>query len=362
MFVMLHMSDLHIGDRIKWRGTAHYAQPGRTPPPLPLLHGQHGHDELVAWHLTNEWAQLLDTWPETKVVVSGDLTRTGVGEEYGLAHRFIHAYWLWYPPSPFWYGLGQGGRSPVSQGGSPTGFAWLGPDQKGYLAPTIPGNHDYWGGGWKMARVNRAVLEPHFWPLPWLYPYEDSTKKYEIHLVGLDSCSGLAGLAWNQFWAKGAIDSNCIKKAAVLFANAKASAKRPVLRVVTVHHPPEKLVDWSRQEFATWLENNNVHVILTGHTHIPSPQLDAQGQTKPAASSLVGGTTATYEMRCGTTLQAGTATHLPGPSPNHFFVHSLSPTLAGKALRVEWVTESYEHNGIKWMRTGTVFQHLLAPI
>jgi hypothetical protein len=214
----------------------------------------------------------------------------------------------------------------------------------------------------KWARVNRAVLEPYFWPLPWLNPYEDSTRKYEIHLVGLDSCSGLAGLAWNQIWAKGAIDSNHLKDAAGLFTRAKAIATRPVLRLVTVHHPPEKLVDWSKQEFAKWLDNNKVHVILTGHTHIPSPQLDDQGQAKPAASSLVGGTTATYELRCGTTLQAGTATHLPGPSPNHFFVHSLSPTLAGTDLRVEWVTESYEHNGTNWMRMGIVFQHLLAPV
>jgi hypothetical protein len=67
-------------------------------------------------------------------------------------------------------------------------------------------------------------------------------------------------------------------------------------------------------------------------------------------------------MRCGTTLQAGTATHLPGPSPNHFFIHSLSPTWAGKNLRVEWQTESREHNGTKWMPTGIVFQHLLTPI
>src|SRR5262249_32693978 len=151
----------------------------------------------------NEWAKLLDTWPDTKVVVSGDLTRAGVGEEFGLAHRFIHAYWLWYPRSPFWYGLGQGGRSGDATG---TGFGWLGPDQKGYAAPTIPGNHHFWGSRLKMPRVNRAVLEPHFWPLPWLYPYEDSTRQYEIHLVGLDSCSGLAGISPSQFMAKGAID------------------------------------------------------------------------------------------------------------------------------------------------------------
>jgi len=361
MFAMLHVSDLHIGDCIPWRGAADTARAQRTPPPVPLLHGQHGHDELVALHLTNEWTRLLKAWPDTKVVVSGDLTRIGTGEEYGLAHRFIHGYWLWNPPTPLWLGLGQGGRSPDAQPGSP-GYGWLGPDQKGYQATTIPGNHDFWTGTFiNMARVNRAVLEPHFWPLPWLYPYDDSTKQYEIHLVGLDSCSGLSGVPgnWNQFWAKGAVDPYHLQSAASLFAAAKNNCKKPVLRVAAIHHPPAGLTQASLKSFIPWMNANRVHVILTGHTHLPTPVPNAQGKTQPAVP-ITG--TNTYEMRCGTTLQAGTAKHLPGPWPNHFFVHLLSPTAQSGALRVEWTAENYEHNGFQWMRTGTAFQHTFTPI
>lgn len=358
MFVMLHVSDLHLGDRMRWLGT--FQPPGpRQPDPFP---SQRGHDESVALQLTNEWTRMLKTCPDAKVVVSGDLTRTGMGGEFGLAHRFTHAYWLINPTSPLWLGLGQGGRSPVLIAGSPP-FAWLGPDLRGYAALTIPGNHDFWTG--RMWKVNRSVLEPHFWPLAWLYAYNDRSAVYEIHIVGLDSCSGLSGVSkgWNQFWAKGAIHAGQLTAAQQLFSDALAAANskgRKVLRVVMVHHPPGRLTPASLIDLVAWLKQINVHVLLTGHTHVPSPipQRDAQGNVVAGQLPLapVPGTS-TYELRCGTTLQAGTATHMPGPYPNHYFVHELSPSNAKGQAVVEWETSSHEHDGTKWVDTGIVFRH-----
>ena len=55
--------------------------------------------------------------------------------------------------------------------------------------------------------VWRGVLEPHFPPLPWFEVIQDTeSPAIEVHLVGLDSCSGLSTLSLRQVAAVGAID------------------------------------------------------------------------------------------------------------------------------------------------------------
>jgi 3',5'-cyclic AMP phosphodiesterase CpdA len=310
MIVLMHVSDLHVGGKMLWVGSTADRWAGRRPAKRPHFHG---HDEKVADDLSNECGYLCGLYPDLRALVTGDLTRLGKGAEFGLAHRFIHATWRLGPFDPLSPGLRMGGDR----------------------ALTIPGNHDFWAGVVCSPALNRGVLEPHFWPLPWLHVLEDRRERLEVHLVGLDSCSGLWHLSPGQAAARGAIDHDQLTEAGKLLALELARAKlraNKVLRVVLVHHPPHCLAYPARVDFLDWLDRNKVAVILTGHTHerlVPQPQ-----QTRPF-----------FELRCGTTLQAGTYNQLPGLEPNHFFLHAVRG--AGPA-QAEWRTVEYWHNGAQW--------------
>lgn len=310
MIVLMHVSDLHIGGKMEWVGSMADRQPDRQVTRWPHFRG---HDERVAADLSTECGYLGRLHPQLRVLVTGDLTRKGKGGEFGLAHRFIHASWRLGPFNPIRPGLRMGGE----------------------LALTIPGNHDFWDGLVCNPKLNRPVLEPHFWPLPWLHVVEDRPERLEVHLVGLDSCSGLRGLSLSQAAAKGAVAADQLTEAGKLLALELARARvrgNAVLRVVLVHHPPHCLNYPARVEILRWLDHHKVAVILTGHTH-------ARLVPKPAQPGPF------FELRCGTTLQAGTATHLPGSQANHFFLHGVRARAPG---HVDWRTVEYWHSGARW--------------
>lgn len=261
--------------------------------------------------LTTECESLRREHPQMQIVVSGDLTRMGRGFEFGCAHRFLHAYWFLNPhsPRPFKIGLSAGGDS----------------------ALTISGNHDFW----RMIpfQVSREILEPHFWEMPWLHIIKDNKSGLELHVVGLDSCAGLWRVSVNQGFANGAIRVEDLDKAQKLFQNA-GSSQGPSLRVVVVHHPPLQMTSDSMRDFCAWLDFMDVRIILTGHTH--------QSDTPEDDNSRAG----YYELRCGTTLQAGTYNLLPGPECNHFFVHFVD--LTEDSAAVKWRTTRFLHEGSSW--------------
>jgi 3',5'-cyclic AMP phosphodiesterase CpdA len=312
LITLLHVSDLHIGERLRWLGSFAPRAAGRHPYNRPT---DWGHDEWVAWDLANEWLAITNAQPAAMVVVTGDLTRSGTGLQFGLAHRYIHAHWLADAQIPLLIRLGASGTG----------------------ALTIPGNHDFWGGVFPGPILWRKVLEGHFWPPAWLHVLEDTTENpFEIHFVGLDSCSGLWTLSPNQVLATGAIDSGQLAFAEALLATERqraAARQRYAVPVVLVHHPPERLTPASRQDFENWLVKNQVRAILTGHTHVP-------------AQHFLANAPACFELRCGTTLQAGTYNMLPGPKPNHFYLHTLRWT--GGQPAVQWQSIEYWHTGSNW--------------
>src|SRR4051794_15838650 len=112
MIPLTHISDLHMGERILWRKLGRALQPFDPNDPKRLKHNRPtnwGHDERVAWDLANEWAEIVKTWPAARLVATGDLTRSGTGQQFGLAHRYVHALWMIDPPALWTLGLGAGG-------------------------------------------------------------------------------------------------------------------------------------------------------------------------------------------------------------------------------------------------------------
>jgi predicted phosphohydrolase len=309
MITLVHVSDLHIGEKLRWLGSFGPRSATRHPNNLP---SKRGHDERVARDLANEWRSIVNAQPSTTIVVTGDLTRSGKPLQFGIAHRYTHAY-CFDAIASLLIGLGAGGTR----------------------ALTIPGNHDFWGGLLLGPVVFRNVLEGHFWPPPWIHVLAEPTgKPLEVHLLAIDSCSGLRVLSPSQVRARGAIHQNQLAAADALIdaENRKAEARqRSVVRIVLVHHPPNTLTQASRQAFEAWLGTHRIHAILTGHTHVP-------------VCSWLPAATGCFELRCGTTLQAGAYNMLPGPKPNHFYLH----TLRWHSNQVHWQSIEYWHTGANW--------------
>ena len=133
MIMLLHISDLHIGEKPQWVGSFNprslYRQPTRVP-------SSRGHDERVAQDFALWWERLHLSYPSARIVATGDLTRQGDSLDFGCAHRFLHAFWPMNFPNPLTIGLEAGG----------------------YEVLTVPGNHDFWNG-WKFP-VNAHIGDP----------------------------------------------------------------------------------------------------------------------------------------------------------------------------------------------------------
>lgn len=313
MIDLLQISDLHIGEKPQGVGASGPGAASGQPTRMP---SERGHNYGVADSLSQWWEKLAKAIPSAMVVVTGDLTRLGEGLEFGCAHSFCHRSWLMDPQARYKVGLNAGS-----------------------LALTVPGNHDFWDGlHWPFhIYLYRDVLGSHFWPLPWLEPVTDPARNgLEIHVAGIDSCSGLWNISPRQVIGRGAIDRNHLHDAQNLLQNELLNARirgaSLVVRVALLHHPPELLTTQSQSELDNWLRSNDVHVVLCGHVHTHS---------RPQHPRLP------YILRCGTTLQSGTWNTLPGLEPNHFYHHTVT-RLDPQQLRVRWETRAWWHTGMDW--------------
>jgi hypothetical protein len=304
VIALLHISDLHIAETPIWFGSQR-----------PWLGRFHlgGHDEGIADALSIWWRIHRRLYSSMRIVITGDLTRTGSGRAFGCAHRFIHASWL----------------MPQPQFSLLTG---LGP--RGDQALTVPGNHDFWIGLAANPRVPQSSLDAHFWPLPWVHPILDQSPSnrpggLEVHLIGFDSCSGLWSFSFKQMMARGAIDPRHFTVAKRRLEEEASEAQKRgnlVLRVALIHHPLANLTPDSRKKLEDWLCDNDVHIILSGHTHDPDPKPPAQ-RNPP------------FELCCGTTLQGG--------GSNHFYLHTVK---LDSFLRdqITWETREWKYRGRGW--------------
>ena len=282
----------------------------------PWLPPKTGHDERVARDLSHEWRQAQVEDPHTFIPVTGDLTETGKGREFGCAHRFLHAHLFKTPTERFDVGLNAGSR-----------------------ALTIPGNHDFLNGKHLRRKIAHEEIPPQFWPLPWVQSITDGSG-LELHLVGIDSFSGLGNTSNAQYKNTGSVSTKHLQEAGDLLDDLMIEARdldHAVIRVVLLHHPPNRLTNDA--EMLDWFAKYKIQAVLTGHEH-KHTQIDINA----AGHDVI-------EMRCGTTIKAGGRylgyNYLPGPEENHFFVHDIKYDEPDKH-EAQWTTNSYSHRGINW--------------
>ena len=311
MIKILHLSDLHFDGIPFWVGSLKPRSGLRTSQKWPSMRG---HDERVVDDFTIFWEKLKKKHPDLKIVITGDLTRCGGGNDFGNSHRYVHASWNIKKP----YHLQTGLKSNCER------------------AFTVPGNHDFWNQIPLNPLLKRSVIDSHFWELPWVSMLKEG--RMEIHLIGLDSCSGLFQISLKQSISIGAISLSQLKSGKKLLKQAKIGAKSRninlILRVAMIHHPQNNLDQNSRNNFLKWLKDLDVTFVMTGHEHIadtPTPRLPPP-----------------YQLQCGTTMQAGTRTKLPGKAPNHFFLHTIE-RIGENSLEIIWKTFEWQHNGATWI-------------
>lgn len=297
--------------------------------------GQSGHDVLLmdalALAMDDVWTHFgLRSRDDLYLVMSGDLSRFGLPEEFATGVALFHGFL----PSP--------GTHPSM--GIGTGLSM----QRLLL---IPGNHDHWGGrprllinyGAHNPRIYGSLSTPRapFEPLPWRFRMTSTMQGFRLHLYGLDSNSGLEGKTHNVR-AGGCINPAEIARLHRMILDEQPSNQR-VLRAITLHHPVTR--DWHEPllgplDRPSWkllhplIAKHGITALLTGHTHRTCHERYGPGREMRRF--------ACWEHRAPTVLQGPAALGKQG-----FLVHRL--TNEKGSPYISWLTEEYTWDGTRFM-------------
>lgn len=323
--VLLHLSDLHIGEKIGANS-------------LELLPGMRSHHfrlceavTLAARRVRARFTMAPDS--SLFVCISGDLTRCGYTHEFSLAHTFIHSQWV---------------------------LSTFPATRAGLAAPcenvaAVPGNHDHWGG------VNRNLfhrrppaflddtVEGNFEQTPWCKTFASAEGTFALELLGIDSNAGLRGKQTN-LRASGKLSPRELDRARSLLRTSDAAHKKLRIRAIVSHHGlsseleennyrqhfvPEwhnaqQLDGESREELLRLAADCRLSALLTGHMHSPLVWPHAVPR-KQGAQEL-------WEFRSSTAVQGPPADYVQG-----FFVHQL--VRAADADSITWNIWRYDWFG-----------------
>lgn len=298
--IFAHVSDLHFGHVLANRAA------GRTP-------HQHPHDVVKCLALHPALAQARaehgqQQHDRLRLVSSGDLTLSGGDDELAVGQLMLRS------------------RSRIRRP-RPGGLLGLGVGDDDLAQ--VPGNHDHWRGRRGASNFlkgvpafNRLLHGNHFRATPWLKTWQDPQSGLSLQLFGVDSSSGLshASASWRQ---RGSISPAELSALESLLAQPVAGGA-PTLRAIICHHSlayrggllgTAELEPYTRAELLRLAGRHGVSAILTGHTH------DFHAHAHPSLS-LSGQAVAVHELRCATTVTAGSAL-------NGFLVHQLSQAANG---------------------------------
>jgi len=290
--VLAHISDLHFGEVLANNQFSFRSKVLHYPP----------HDFTLCLDFPNALeyirVNLLDLADEETInlVLSGDMTTTGIETEFAVAHAFLRSRLRIKRE-----GLSRYAGCSITDG------------QMG----AVPGNHDHFNGLQFMSRpraYTASVFPDQFRPTPWVKEWRSLSGKFVLEIHGIDSNSGLPPKRTN-LRAKGSFSTTELD---LLEENLKKSVNRSVepgtirVRALVTHHSlmyagvgaafgSVALEDASRDRLLEIAANYKIPVIMTGHTHDsndhPHPVTDPDGILSEV-----------WELRSATTFQ-GPAQH-----------------------------------------------------
>jgi Calcineurin-like phosphoesterase len=291
---LVHASDLHFGDTIG------YSRFREFP-----FDGSNGHQFVLCDAFSGFVSRTgLGRRPASdasiRLVLSGDLTRTGRPAEFDVAHTFLQSQWVRHCAGLLVTGLRLHPHALVS----------------------VPGNHDHWAQG----PYNAGLFDKDFHGTPWPDPVvlTSAAGDLRVELYGVDSNSGLRGRRKN-LRQEGVLASEELDglERALEKMNAKEWAPGSHrVRVIVCHHglfgrgalPAEERKNYptlerllrrvwvarhldagSRRRLVKIAGRYDVAVVLTGHLHEfmlrGMPYAHGQGERR------------LWEVRCPATLQ-----------------------------------------------------------
>lgn len=243
----VHISDLHFGKLDPVTGDAEYSPlAGQTYRNFQRFDGLLGHHGHALKELHKFVADLRKREPDIRLIVSGDLTRCGHGEELELARDYIRSRIDINPTLQNLIGLRFGERVLV-----------------------IPGNHDQWGGTPTPLGTGAALYGAVFHQtLPFFQSISLRNGK-SVSFIGIDSDADVTALSRRRIFAIGAFQSELTK-----FDPPLPTKSPDEFRVVLIHHswhqgPKLRIAKGSKWALGHFMYTNQISAMLCGHSHVP---------------------------------------------------------------------------------------------
>lgn len=265
----VQVSDLHFGIPDQTSNSAPLRTTWET---CAWFDGLLGHDFLALLHLEAFFERLQED-EDARLIVTGDVTRSGNVDEIDLADAFLRDTYTF-----------------------PNGQV-VGLNDSGWAELAVPGNHDHWPGtggifgGPSPAVLNHFLANGSAVTIP-------LARGYSITFLKIDSDSDVVNIGWDRLWARGDFVSQVTALDADLSTIPLATKE---VRVLLLHHSLSRrglslsANPRSRTAVARLLSKHGVALVLNGHTHVP-----LVSQLSP---KIAGVTQETLEVTCGTTTQ-----------------------------------------------------------
>lgn len=242
----LHISDLHIGLPDPATGDAEMSWPAvQAYSNMPWLDGLLGHHGKALEELDSFVADLKQTEPEMRLIVSGDLSRFGGAQELKLARAYIER---------------KINIRPRLQVGLAMGKQLM----------LIPGNHDQWGGTPNPFGIHDSNFYLEFnRKTPFFDPVDLPKVGKRLVFISVDSDADVTKLTSSRVRAVGKFDTQLASLYVTL-------PPKPVddIRVLLIHHSwvqpgfiLRRMSISSKLLLNEFMCSNNISVLLCGHSH-----------------------------------------------------------------------------------------------
>jgi 3',5'-cyclic AMP phosphodiesterase CpdA len=255
------------------------------------------------------------------VVISGDITQSGLDNDYATAMALLHHRIQWkFGPRPRSLGLGL-------------------PRDRTY---SVPGNHDHWGRKKFPNAFSRGLTPDWFEATPWKRSLDGAGGLLRLELFGVDSNSGFYDpddLPTSNVRARGEICPEEFEELKKRLRQVPEPQEHPplcVVRAFVCHHAfsqdggfldAHPLSTASRLQLVGLAAQHRVAVALTGHTHEFHVQ---DWQLAPGVEPAL------RELRCASTLQGMKGSR----GRQGFWLHRI--TRRGGSGECEWTSWKYQ--------------------
>lgn len=318
----LHISDLHIGEFDPLTGDSRISpMAAHVLSKFPIYDGLLGHHAAGLRHLARFTQDLRERENDCALIVTGDLSRWGDHAELTAAQAFITSSVDMQPPHREQIGLYFGENALI-----------------------IPGNHDHWAGVAPPVGATpscyRHVFHRHRTPSERVIALPNGRK---IRFIHVDSDADVNANSWSRLLARG----HFVSQLDALDASLPAKRQDEV-RVLVIHHSRShtgtvlEITPASRQALDRFLRQQQISVMLTGHTHIPVTRLHPLAHTA-GVHELGAGSTTQFDVPPYRWSPSGRARSELTWHPNTLMVHRLY----SKKTALKWETETFrrEPNG-----------------